>query len=37
MSDEKLRQILKEEGVHLQRTKTWKDSKDPAFRTKKNA
>jgi transposase len=35
MSDETLRQILKEEGVHLQRTKTWKESKDPAFRTKK--
>lgn len=37
MSDETLRQILREEGVHLQRTKTWKDSKDPAFRPKKNA
>lgn len=37
MSDETLRRILKEEGIHLQRTKTWKESKDPAFRTKKNA
>ncbi len=37
ISAETLRLILKEEGVHLQRTKTWKESKDPAFRTKKNA
>jgi transposase len=37
ISLETLRTILKEEGVHLQRTKTWKESKDPAFRTKKNA
>lgn len=37
ISDETVRTILKEEGVHLQRTKTWKESKDPAFRTKKNA
>lgn len=37
ISDETLRKILKEEGVHLQRTKTWKESKDPAFRSKKNA
>jgi transposase len=37
ISLETLRTILKEEGVHLQRTKTWKESKDPAFRSKKNA
>ena len=37
ISAETLRLILKEEGVHLQRTKTWKESNDPAFRTKKNA
>jgi len=36
ISDETLRKVLKEEGVHLQRTKTWKESNDPAFRTKKN-
>jgi transposase len=36
ISNEALRRILKEEGIHLQRTKTWKESKDPAFRTKKN-
>ena len=37
MSDETLRQILKEEGVHLQRTKTWKESNDPLFEEKKGA
>jgi transposase len=37
ISLETLRTILKEEGVHLQRTKTWKESKDLAFRSKKNA
>lgn len=37
ISAETLRLILKEEGVHLQRTKTWKESNDPAFRIKKNA
>jgi transposase len=37
ISLETLRSILKEEGVHLQRTKTWKESNDPAFRSKKNA
>lgn len=37
ISLETLRAILKEEGVHLQRTKTWKESNDPAFRSKKNA
>jgi transposase len=36
ISDETLRKILQEEGVHLQRTKTWKESNDPHFRTKKN-
>lgn len=37
ISLETLRTILKEEGVHLQRTKTWKESNDPAFGSKKNA
>lgn len=37
MSNEALRNILKQEGIGLRRTKTWKESKDPAFRTKKNA
>ena len=37
ISLETLRTILKEEGVHLQRAKTWKESKDPAFRSKRNA
>jgi transposase len=37
ISLETLRTILKEEGVHLQRTKTWKESNDPKFHTKKNA
>lgn len=37
ISVETLRTILREEGVHLQRTKTWKESNDPAFRSKKNA
>lgn len=37
IGEETLRTILKEEGVHLCRTKTWKESNDPAFRTKKNA
>jgi len=36
ISDETLRKILQEEGVRLQRTKTWKESNDPHFRTKKN-
>lgn len=36
ISLETLRKILNEEHVHLLRTKTWKESKDPAFRTKKN-
>lgn len=37
IGEETLRTILKEERVHLRRTKTWKESNDPAFRTKKNA
>jgi transposase len=37
ISIEKLREILKEHKVSLQRTKTWKESKDPAFKSKKNA
>jgi transposase len=36
IGEETLRLILKEEGIRLQRTKTWKESKDPAFRRKKN-
>ena len=36
ISIEHLRTILGEEGVKLQRTKTWKESKDPAFASKKN-
>jgi hypothetical protein len=36
ISDETLRKILQEEGVRLQRSKTWKESNDPHFRTKKN-
>jgi transposase len=37
ISLETLRTILKEEKVSLQRTKTWKESNDPAFKRKKNA
>jgi transposase len=37
ISIEKLRTILKENNVNLQRTKTWKESNDPAFQSKKNA
>ena len=37
ISVEKLREILKENNVSLQRTKTWKESNDPAFKSKKNA
>ncbi len=36
ISIETLRQILKEERVSLQRTKTWKESNDPDFESKKN-
>ncbi|MBI1807316.1 MAG: helix-turn-helix domain-containing protein [Ignavibacteria bacterium] len=36
ISIERLRTILEEEGVKLQRTKTWKESNDPAFASKKN-
>jgi len=35
ISLESLRQILKEERVSLQRTKTWKESNDPDFESKK--
>jgi transposase len=37
ISIETLRQILREERVSLQRTKTWKESNDPAFESKKTA
>lgn len=37
ISIEKLREILHEHKVSLQRTKTWKESNDPAFQSKKNA
>lgn len=36
ISIERLRTILHEEGIKLQRTKTWKESNDPAFASKKN-
>ena len=36
ISLETLRTILNGEGVHLQRTKTWKESNDPRFESKKN-
>lgn len=36
ISIEHLRTILMEERVSLQRTKTWKESNDPAFARKKN-
>ena len=36
ISIETLRRILKEERVNLQRTKTWKESNDPEFESKKN-
>jgi len=36
ISIERLRQILKEEGFSYQRSKTWKESLDPDFETKKN-
>lgn len=34
---ETVRRILKEEHISLQRTKTWKESNDPKFESKKNA
>jgi transposase len=34
---ETVRRILKEEHISLQRTKTWKESNDPEFESKKNA
>lgn len=36
ISHEKLRRILKEKRIRLQRTKTWKESNDPRFEAKKN-
>lgn len=36
ISIETLRTILREYKVRLQRTKTWKESNDPAFESKKN-
>jgi hypothetical protein len=36
IGEETLRSLLKEEGVRLRRTKTWKESNDPVFRIKKN-
>jgi len=37
ISIETLRKILHEKRVSLQRTKTWKESNDPQFESKKNA
>jgi transposase len=34
---ETLRRILEEKNIRLQRTKTWKESKDPKFESKKNS
>lgn len=36
ISQEKVREILKENKVSYQRTKTWKESNDPDFDAKKN-
>lgn len=36
IGDETIRRILKENRVSLQRTKTWKESNDPEFESKKN-
>jgi transposase len=36
ISDESIRQILDEYGVSYQRTKTWKESHDPEFDSKKS-
>jgi transposase len=36
LSVETLRTILHNNNVHLQRTKTWKESNDPDFESKKN-
>ena len=36
ISIERLRSISDEEAIKLQRTKTWKESKDSAFVGKKN-
>lgn len=37
ISLETLRTMLNDQGVSLQRTKTWKESNDPHFESKKNA
>ncbi len=36
-SHSSLQRILKENGITFQRTKTWKESNDPEFESKKNA
>lgn len=36
ISHETLRSILHQRGIRLKRTKTWKESNDPAFEAKKN-
>jgi transposase len=36
ISDESIRQILDEYGISYQRTKTWKESHDPEFDSKKS-
>jgi len=35
-SDEWVRRLLRREGLSFQRTKTWKESPDPQFESKKN-
>ncbi|MGH9918559.1 MAG: helix-turn-helix domain-containing protein, partial [Nitrososphaerales archaeon] len=37
ISDESIRLVLEEYGTSYQRTKTWKESNDPAFDSKKSA
>ena len=37
ISIETLRTMLRDHGVRLQRTKTWKESNDPRFESKKNS
>jgi len=37
ISDESIRQILKEYGIFYQRTKIWKESRDPELNLKKGA
>jgi len=36
ISPEKVRQILQEAKISYQRTRTWKESDDPEFESKKN-